>query len=313
MKIIDKTPLQDEKGEISFTARIQGTLKYGFSWYDDLHAQKNVIAVLNQTLDKNYTLIRNFTLPGSDIVIPIILIGPMGILVIFITHVKGFFEAKGDQWNEVADGRSKPSSINLLTRVVRLARSTEKYMQVQHIEFPGTVEPVLLAADPGAHIDSMRPAARVVQSDAIKLFASSLAQARPLIRPEQVYDLADRIVNPRPREAKAPPPPPVPASAPVKSQPFASDDLASLRQDDTGFNPADLAFSFDDEPAPAAASTAAPPFSEPTPQRMPTRPATSQKRKIMGMSVPQLAVIAGITIAELCIVAIGFYIIVLSR
>ena len=39
MKIIDKTPLQDAKGSISVTARVQGTLKYGLSWYGELEAQ----------------------------------------------------------------------------------------------------------------------------------------------------------------------------------------------------------------------------------------------------------------------------------
>jgi len=205
MKIIDKTPLQDQKGEISFSARIQGTLKYGLSWFSDLEAQKSVIALLNRTLEKGYILIRNFTLPGSDIVIPIILIGSFGIQVILVTKVKGFFEAKGDQWNtKDSNGRSQPAGINLIGRVSQYARALQKYLQYQKIENPGQIEPVLISTDPGAHIESMRPAARVVLSDAIKQFAVSLSQARLVLRPEQVYELAERIVNPLSLDAKIP-------------------------------------------------------------------------------------------------------------
>ena len=82
MKIIDKTPLQDAKGQISLPARVQGTLKYGLNWYAELEAQKAAIAQLDRILEKGAVLIRNFTLPNSEIVIPLILISTGGISVI---------------------------------------------------------------------------------------------------------------------------------------------------------------------------------------------------------------------------------------
>ena len=75
MKIIDKTPFQNEKGEIGLWDRLQGTLKYGQSWYTDLQAQKVIIDQLNRLFEKGFVLIRNLTLPGSEITVPIILIG----------------------------------------------------------------------------------------------------------------------------------------------------------------------------------------------------------------------------------------------
>src|SRR5258706_4729812 len=173
MKIIDKTPLHDEKGQMSFIGRIQGALKYGLSWSAELDAQQNVIAQLDRILEKGFVLIRNFTLPNSEIVIPMILLGPGGVTVISVTTIKGFFEAKGDQWNTLVNGQAQPASINLLNRVTRFARAVQVYLERQKIDLPGMVEPVLIAADPGAHIESMRPAARVVMSDAVKQFGTS--------------------------------------------------------------------------------------------------------------------------------------------
>ena len=65
MKIIDKTALQDENGNINIIARVQGTLKYGLSWYQELEAQKTVITQLDRMLEKGFVLIRNYTLPNS--------------------------------------------------------------------------------------------------------------------------------------------------------------------------------------------------------------------------------------------------------
>jgi hypothetical protein len=184
MKIIDKTPLQDENGDIGLIPRIQGTLKYGLNWYAELEAQKTVIAQLDRSLEKGFVLIRNFTLPNSEIVIPVILIGAGGIWVIYVTNAKGYFEAKGDQWNTISNGRSQPAKINLLSRTAQLTRVFQKYLEIHKFNLPVNPEPVLIASDPGAQIESMRPAARVVRSDAIRQFAASLLQARPVCCPQ---------------------------------------------------------------------------------------------------------------------------------
>jgi len=212
MKIIDKTPFQNAQGTVDISGRIQGTLKYGFDWFGELEAQKTVIAQMERLLEKGFVLIRNFTLPEIDVVIPIILIGPGGVYVIHVTNAKGQFEAKGDQWNTLSNGRGLPARNNLLIRTAKYARALQIYLTRQRIQTPAPIEPILIAANPGAHIDSLRPVARVVMSDAIKQFAASLAQARPLWRADNVHDVADRIISPRPPEA-ADAQPPVQAAA----------------------------------------------------------------------------------------------------
>jgi hypothetical protein len=200
MRIIDKTPLQDASGNIDFFARIQGTLKYGFNWYPELEAQKVVMGQLDKLLEKGFVLIRNFPLPDSPILIPMILIGHGSISVILATPVKGHFEAVGSEWNRlINNGSPVPERRNLLDLVAKLTRAFQRYLEKNNIRVEVPVEAVLIASDPGAQIDSLRPIARVLRSDAIKTFATTLLQERPIMRPENVYALADRIVDPKPK------------------------------------------------------------------------------------------------------------------
>ena len=292
MKIIDKTPLQDAKGEISFTARIQGTLKYGLNWFAELEAQKVAISQLERYLEKGFVLVRNFTLPNSEIVIPLILIGTGGISVIYVTPLKGHFEAKGDQWNTIdTAGKSQPAAINLIDRVSKLATVFQKYLKIQKIEMQMPVEAILIAVDPGAHIESMRPAARVVKSDAIKQFASTLLQARPLWSAEFVHTLVDRIVDPvSPEEPK-----PV-LAAPAFSEP-------SRVKQEQSFNANEFGFAFDE-------SEEAKPAMQDVRETAPARPAPRPKpapvkKKNFGLSNMQLIILGGMVVVWCCILA-GF-------
>jgi hypothetical protein len=205
MRVIDKTPFQDERGNISLIARIQGTLRYGFSWYPELEAQKAVLAQLDRVLDKSFVAIRNFTLPDSEIVIPIILIGPGSISMILASPVKGHFEARGDQWSTVSDsGASVPVKRNLIDLTSKFTRVFQKYLSNHRINVSVPIEPVLIASNPGAQIDSFQPVVRVLRSDAIKQFANSLMQMRVMMRPDMIVDLAEHIVNPRMPEENEP-------------------------------------------------------------------------------------------------------------
>jgi len=311
MKIIDRTPLQNAQGEIDFFARIQGTLRYGLNWYPELQAQKAVVAQLDRALEKGFILIRNFTLPEIEIVIPIILIGVGGVWVIYVTHVKGLFEAKGDQWNNIINGRPYPANVNLISRAARFARAVQVYLERQKVDLPLPVEPVLITADPGAHVESIRPAARVVMSDAIKQWASSLLQLRPVWRADYIHDLADRIINPRPPE----PPQPVPAGQlPEELQPAPSRAKAIFDASEQvqPFNPEDLRFAFEEgADAPTAIATH---LRESSPAQPLPQNASARKRRFLGMTPLQLVVLAGMIVFECCVlIGFGAYIFFLTR
>jgi len=267
MKIIDKSPWQDDAGEISAIARIQGTFRYGFNWSSDQEAQKAFIAQLNKPLEKGFVLIRNFKLPNSEIIIPIILIGPGGIQVIDVTNAKGEFEAKGDQWNTITRGISQPAPVNYIARVLKFCKVLAKYLEIHKISIPTPIDPVLIVSDPGAQVESMRPAARVVRSDAIPQFTNSLLQAKQVFPPGVAFELADGIIDPslyKPRTSD---------SKPVSR----AQAIFNASEPAKDFNPNDLGFEFDGE-------------SEAKEQRRSHRTAAPKKPKILGMTYPQFSI-----------------------
>lgn len=302
MKIIDKTPFLSEKGEIGLLDRLQGTLKFGLNWYPELEAQKAVISQLERLLERGFTLIRNHDLGASGIVIPLILLGPPGVFVMYVTQLRGMYRAKGDSWGRLSGERFQPASINLLTRTARLARALQVFLERQGVTLPAAVEPVLLAADPGLHVESVRPIVRVVMSDALKQFALSLFQQRPLFSLEAVHELVERILNPRPPKAAEPEmPPATPEQPPAEAA--RSRAQALFRSAEQAATAADISFALEDElpqegvrPALIETSPAVPAA------RRPRAHAAARRR---GMSGGQWAVLALMVIVEICVL-IGF-------
>ena len=82
MKILDRTPYRTATGAIDMAGRLQGSLKYGMSWYARVQAQDAAIAILDKVLGESYVLIRNATLPDTEIDLPLVLVGAQGIFLI---------------------------------------------------------------------------------------------------------------------------------------------------------------------------------------------------------------------------------------
>src|SRR5262245_53274862 len=218
MKIIDKTPLVDEKGNLSLVQRIQGMLQYGFNWPRELEAQSAIITFFDRQLEKGYTLIRNMPLGQSGIIIPMILIGPTGIYVIEVSHLRGRYEARGDTWNVESGDQYKPAPVNLIQQTMRMARALQAFIERQGVRIPVTIDPIIIAGDPGLHIESVRPAIKVMMIDGIKAFVNGLVNGNPILSSIQVNDFTDRILEPRPKmdmsaPASAPAPEPEPKAA----------------------------------------------------------------------------------------------------
>jgi hypothetical protein len=303
MKIIDQTPLLDANGQLSLVNRVQGMLKYGFSWPASLEAQNKVIAQLNKAIEKGYTLIRNQKLGASEIIVPLILIGPSGIYVIEATPLKGLYRARGEELGTISNGRLQPVSVNIITRTLQLAKALQVFFERQGIKLPAPVEPVLLAADPGLHIESVRPAVRIVLSDAINIFSDSVLKGRLIYNTQEVGEFVERIqgqhsaqqapeplrddpfafkeVKPSPKEVK-------PSLAAGRSR--MKSILTSPQSDrliDTGQS--DVDFAFGDERSPTVL------VSNPAPTKGgKPRSAAPAKKRIIGMLPWQIALLAGI-------------------
>ena len=196
MKIIDQTPFLSEGGEISKLNQVKATLKFGANWLQVINAQKTVIACFGRVLDNSFTLLRNVRLASLDINIPLILVGPAGIYVLYATPLRGMFRAKGDSWGTLVGNTFKPARVNLILRTAQMGRALQTYLERQGYPSSTPVESVLLASDPGLHVDSVRPIVRVVLRDALEHFAGSVVQGGAVFSAETVHDILNRIVNP---------------------------------------------------------------------------------------------------------------------
>jgi hypothetical protein len=315
MKIIDKTPLLNEKGELGFVQRIQGMTQFGFNWPSELQAQKAIINYFDRQLEKGYTLIRNYTLGKSGITVPIILLGPTGIHVIHVAYLKGQYEARGEEWNVASGNGYKPAPENLVHETLRMAKAVRAFIERQGVQVPVEVEPVLIAGDPGLHVEAVKPAIRVLMIDGIKSYVAGLATAEPVLRAEMVYELTDRLLNPHPARktaavAVSPVGEPALESAPVQLDPFAARAQALFKSSGqvNPFNPADFDFAVEDEMdfdlRPAVAPS--PVASTPTPSApAPLAAAKPRPRRYLGMTGMQLSIVIVLALVLLCIVA-GF-------
>jgi hypothetical protein len=195
MKTIDRTPYLTKNGEISFLNRLRAEMKFGSSWYPEIKAQQVVMDILNRDLSKGYTLLRNIALPGSEAIIPLILLGPAGAFVIYVTTLKGNYQAKGDNWGSLEHKKVRAASPNLMVLTSRMARGVQHYLGKQGIEL-SNVDGILIATDPGMHIESVRPLVRVVLSDAIELFARSLNNSFSVLESGMSQIIINRLTEP---------------------------------------------------------------------------------------------------------------------
>ena len=308
MKIIDKTPLVDENGKLGVMQSMQGMLRFGFNWPGQLEAQKAIVTYFDRQLEKGYTLIRNYTLGQSGIMVPIILLGPTGIYVIQIAIERGRYQVNGNEWNVESGDSYKPAPVNLIQHTMRMANAVKVYIERQGVKVPVPIEPLLIAGDPGLHIESVRPAMKALMIDGIKSYVSNLAAGRAVISNEMIHELTERIINPRsPRKAAPARAVPAPSAEYVPPQQDASRAQAifDAAQEAKPFDPSDFNFAMDDEQAtePPLASTTIQESSpaQPLPQPKPRR------KRTLGMTPVQLGIIAALGLAMLCLAVVAIY------
>jgi len=195
MRVLDNST-QDRTGKKpDVINRARSRLSQSWS-QKEAHAQEVVINALQKVLDNKYVMLREVTLEGPDIPIPLILIGPSGVQVIYASILKGVFRAKEDVWEEL-DDRTQKFSIarpNLLTRTLLMARAVNTYLAEHGHKLP-EVEPVLFFSDPGINVETTRPVVRIVQMDALDRFVAGLLQSQTNLEPEAVQKIANALAG----------------------------------------------------------------------------------------------------------------------
>jgi hypothetical protein len=317
MKIIDKTPLVNEKGELAPAQRFQGMLKYGFNWPNELRDQKAIVTFFDRQLEKGYTLIRNMTLGASGITVPMILLGPAGIFVINLTHLRGRYEARGNAWSEESGTGFKPASPNLIQETARMATALKAWIERQGVKLPVPIEPVLIGANPGLHVESVKPSVRVLMIDGIKSFVTNLATVGRVLSAEAVHEFTERIINPRPlrKGSSIPAAMPAPAWEEEKTQPPPGQQVSRARaifdasEEAKPFDPSDFDFAMmDEEAAPDLLPSA--PADDNASEALPSRAAG--RRRVLGMTPGQLGIVAALVVTLLVIAAVFVYLVLTS-
>jgi hypothetical protein len=189
---------------MSFLDRIRGSLDYGLSWYAELKAQEAVINSMGKLLGDKYIVLHNITLPDADVTIPLILIGPTGVYILYVTSLGGVYRAKADAWMVQESGRGfKTARPNLLTLTQLMGRGLQVYLKRSGVEIDA--QAVLVCVSSDMFVESIRPMVRVILSDAIEKFIASLAQSKTSLEPDTVRRIADLLSNPpKPVDEKKP-------------------------------------------------------------------------------------------------------------
>jgi hypothetical protein len=316
MKIIDKTPFVNETGELSVSQRAQGMLKFGVNWPRELQDQKAIVTFFDRQLEKGYTLIRNLTLGASGITVPMILLGPAGIYVIHVTYLRGRYEARGNTWNEESGNTFKPADPNLIQQTARMAAAVKAFIERQGVKVPIAIEPILIAANPGLHVESVKPAVRVLMIDGIKSFVTGLSTVGRVLSPEAVHEFTERLVNPRPvrKESGAMPAAmPRPAWEEESTQPPPGQQVSRARaifdasEEAKPFNPADFDFAMVDEDA---AADTLPPAEDGSSAAGSFPPRATPRKRVLGMTPIQLAIVAGLGVVLLIVAGVFAFLLI---
>ena len=201
MKTIDCQPDNKNTG---FMGQINATLnRYGIAGDKDARAQEIMIVHLSKLLSNRYILLQNVILEGLDQPIPGMLVGPSGIYIMFASALKGVYRAKDEAWLEM-NSRTKqfePARPNILARSRIMARAFEAFLQKKGYEMPESmgfkpeVQPVLFFSNPGTHVESIRPTARVVLADGLEHFVRTLTEGRSYFNGVEVKNIVDIVLN----------------------------------------------------------------------------------------------------------------------
>jgi len=196
MKKIDLTAqhANDGKGSIfSFLGRL---FPEGGQKQSELDAQDAVILRLEQALGEEFTLIREIKLPGLGTPIPMALVGPPGIYVLYASAVKGSYRARGDAWLKLDNSGNMRSTNPNLPHLTRLYAEAIRKFLIQNEVSTAEIEPVLLFSQPEAFVENIKAPIRMVMADGLESYAGSLRMQNPILSPDECATIVRLLSNP---------------------------------------------------------------------------------------------------------------------
>ena len=158
--------------------------------------QEEFAEALNRVLDHRFTLLCDVRLDGVDEPIPHILVGPAGIWVIFHSNEKGVFYARESGWAGLDGKTGEFRSIrpNPITSSLRKTAALREELDKQGIQCP-QIEAVLHFSDPGAHVQTEKPAVRIVLIDGLERFIQNILTAPGLLDANTIEQIVTALLG----------------------------------------------------------------------------------------------------------------------
>ncbi|MCH7662569.1 MAG: hypothetical protein IH859_01700 [Chloroflexi bacterium] len=198
MQVQTKKKKEEKKsgGFASILEQVSGLLGGGSDQQEE-EAQEFLIKQLGRTLNNDFTLLVDYPLPKSSSEIPMILIGPPGVRVIYPNTQRGIFRVKEDGWYEINARKQTfaPAKTNLVKKTLMMARGVQKFLADCGVNLE-EIEPIMLFSEPGSHVDTSDPAIRIIPRDGINNFTRGLVQASKILKTEDVSSVAALITRP---------------------------------------------------------------------------------------------------------------------
>lgn len=158
-------------------------------------AKDILIKNLNNSLDNRFHMVCEACLDEARGVLPLILLGPTGIWVILPSEAKGVFRINESVWEEMQSKRGGYKRVfpNPMTIVMEKTQELLDYLTSRGIKVP-TIEPAVFFSDPGAHIESTKPAARIIPIDALQRFMITVWRSPVVFDEDELQIILDELV-----------------------------------------------------------------------------------------------------------------------
>jgi hypothetical protein len=195
MKVINLAIQKQEKVDANLSKKVRKFLPFATEKADG-EASSVAVKVLERILDNQYVLLTNLSLPGLEVPIPMLLIGPPGVWVICTAAVKGVFKATEDSWEMMDDRfrRYRLAKPNLLKRTMSMFNAVRDLLAARELKVE-RIEPALFLTDPGVHVDMARPIVRIVLVDALERFAFNVLQTREIMDKAGVHQVSRALAG----------------------------------------------------------------------------------------------------------------------
>jgi hypothetical protein len=199
MQVIDLSSPNDKERPEELEEKMFRIWISGSERDKDLQAEEVLAAQLAKFLDNSYTLVRGVELPGMDIRIPLVLVGPMGMKVFNASGLTGIFRVRQDSWEAVSGDGQKftPTRPNIIVRTLLMSQLLEDYLA--NTNLPGiSAQPTLYFSQAGIDVEIETPAVDIVLADSLEQFINQMVESPEALNVDQINGVLDALLKTAP-------------------------------------------------------------------------------------------------------------------